>query len=591
MSESFRRQHEFGPFLLDVAEQILLRDGRPVSLKPKLFDLLLVLVENNGHVLDKNELMNEVWPDTFVEENNLTVSIFALRKVLGDHHNNHSYIETVPRRGYRFVAQVRTDNVAAGSRTNGALRDARPYVRSIAVLPFKTLGLESSEEYLGLGLADALITRLSNVKQVIVRPTSAVRDLAGEDPLAAGRKLRVTAVLDGTIQRRDESVRVTVQLVSIRDRAALWAAKFDEKFTNIFAIEDSISEQVARALAVKLTAEEQAELAKRYTEKTLAYQAYLKGRYFIQKRTPEGFKKGIKYFERAIKADAGYALAYAGLAELYNLLANLELLPPREAAQKAKEAALKALEIDNELAEAHAALGYNRMIDWDWSSAEREFKLAIELNQNSAIGHRLYSVFLRGTGRFSEALAESKKAEEIDPTSTSCNGSVGASLYCARRYDQAIEQLGKALELDSNNAFAHHSLGRSYLQQSRYSEAIAEHQQVINLIGTHPESLAHLGYIYGVIGEKAAAYKILTELQELSKTDYVYAYYKALVYAGLEEKVLAFEWLERAYQEHDQNLVLLGIDPLLDSLRADPKFVRLLDLVGLPPGVGRDAAH
>jgi len=597
--------YEFGPFTLDAAEQLLLRDGQPVALKPKIFDLLLVLVQNSGHVVHKNELMSRVWPDTVVEENNLTVSIFVLRKALGETHNGHRYIETVPKRGYRFAADVTVEATGSGSSTQIGINsltvtnDARSLitnVQSLAVLPFTILGAEAQDDYLGLGLADALITKLSNIKQVAVRPTSAVRNCVEKDPVSAGRWLRVSAVLEGAIQLRNEEIRVTVQLVSVRDGRTVWAEKFNEKFTNIFAIEDLISEEVARALELRLTAEELAQLSWHYTENTQAYQAYLKGRYFLERMTPEGIEKGIESFELAIRTDSNYALAYAGLADCHTYLGACEFIPPKDAGPKAEAAARKAIEIDNNLAEAHAAVGYCKMFDWDWSSAERELKLAIELNPTSAIVHQRYAVYLRFVQRFEEALAEGRRAVELDPTSHARNASVGGTLYFAGHYDQAIEQLRRALELESNNGFARVLLGRAYAQKGMFEQAKTEYEKLVSITGKVPESLAHRGHLCAKSGKNKVALELLNELEELYKSEYVPHYYKAFFYTALGRHAEAFESLERAYQGHEISLCILGIDPMLDDLRDDPRFLDLLQRIGLtsadpkdlnkPPGRG-----
>jgi TolB-like protein/Tfp pilus assembly protein PilF len=590
---SAKSLYQFGPFCLDAGERVLLRDGRLVPLPAKVFSTLLTLVVSTGHLVEKDVLMKEVWPGEFVEEGNLAQHIFMLRRALGETTGSPKYIETVQRRGYRFVAPVsepwvdtelakpRGEGITFRKGTNELLTDRQ----SIAVLPFKTLGAEIQDEYLGLGIADALITKLSNLKRVTVRPTSAVRNIIKYNPVSAGNDLKVATVVEGTIQKRDDYVRVTVQLVSIPDGTTLWAEKFDDKFTDVFAIEDSISEQVVRALAVKLTFDEQTQLTRRYTENTQAHQAYLRGRYFFEKRTPEGITKGIEYFRLAIKIDPNYALAYAGLADCYGTLGAFDVHSPKEAIPKALQAALKALSIEPNLAEAHAALGRARGFDWDWQGAEKSFKLAIYLNPNYATAHHFYAIYLRGMLRFDESLAECKKAEELEPTSASRKATIGGTLYAARRYDQAIEELCQALVLDPDNPIAHYYLGRTYVQKGMYEEAITEYQKTASLLGNSIEVLAYLGHAYALSGRKGAARKLLAELGRLSSRDYVAYFYKALVYLALDEKEQAFEWLEKAYQEHDLNLGLLAIEPSLDSIRDDPRFLSLLKRTGLQPNL------
>jgi DNA-binding winged helix-turn-helix (wHTH) protein/tetratricopeptide (TPR) repeat protein len=581
--------YKFGPFCLDTAERVLLRDGRVVPLPGKALSTLLTLVLNRGHLVEKEVLMKEVWPDEFVEEGNLAQHVFTLRRALGEATGDPKYIETVPRRGYRFVASIRESPgegaglaETADERIGGHPTESLAVMQSIAVLPFKTLGAEMHDEYLGLGIADALITKLSNLKRVTVRPTSAVRNAMKGDPVSAGGELKVATVLEGTIQKYGEDVRVTVQLVSVRDGATLWAERFDEKFTSIFAIEDSISEQVATALALKLTANEQAQLARRYTENTGAHQAYLKGRYFLEKRSSEDIAKGIKYFELAISIDPNYALAYAGLADCYSTFGSYDVRP-RESVPKAKEAALKALSIEPLLAEAHTALGRVRMFEWNWQGAEDSFKLAINLNPNYSAAHHFYAIHLRNMRRFDESLAESRKVEEMEPTSASRKATIGGTLSFAGRYDEAIDELNQALELDPDNGLAHYFLGRTYVQKTMYEEAITEYKRTVSLFGNRWEALAHVGYINAVSGRKTAAQEALAELEKVSRSEYVPPYFKALIHIGLDEKEQALESLVNAYWEHDLNLVFLGVEPMLDSLRDDQRFKDLLQRTGLIP--------
>jgi len=589
-TEPNNQLYEFGPFCLDASERVLLRDGRVVPLPPKAFSTLLTLVLNRGRLVEKDTLMERVWPDEFVEESNLAQHIFTLRKALGETVGNTKYIETVPRRGYRFVAPVSERRKESAEVANQMGERITPKIdtnerfvdiESIAVLPFELLGSGPQDEYLGLGIADALITRLSNLRQVKVRPTSAVRNAVKDDVISAGRALKVATVLEGTIQTWDEYIRATVQLVSIQDGATLWAQRFDEKFTNIFAIEDSISEQVAAALTVKLTAQEQEQLVKRYTNNTQAHQAYLKGRYFFEKRTREGVTKSIEYFELAIRLDPYDATAHAGLAECYCSLAIFDLLSPNDAMPKAKEAALKALSIEPNLAEAHAALGQSLLNDWQWAGVEKEYKRAIELNANYARAHHYYAIYLRHMRRFDESVRESRKAQELDPISATLKAAAAGTLYCAGRYDEAIDELNRTFELDANYPIAHYWMARIHVQKARYEAAITEFERTISVFGKNPEMLAHLGYVYALSGRKEAAQKVLDELEELSTREYVPSYYRAIVCVGLDRKDQAFEWLEKAYQEHDLNLIPLAVDPSLDSLRDDPRFTRLLKLIGL----------
>jgi TolB-like protein/Tfp pilus assembly protein PilF len=577
--------YEFGPFSLHTTDRLLLREGHFVPLKPKILDLLLVLVENNGRIVEKDALMKQVWPDSFVEENNLAVGISALRKVLGESVEGQSYIENISKRGYRFVAPVAVIaqlSEQPATTTNQNPRTGSPRT-SIAVLPFKHIGSREDDEYLGLGITDALITRLSNVRQVIVRPTSAVRKYQDVlDPIAAGQELRVESVLDGSIQRSGQRIRVTVQLISVANGAALWAAKFDEQFTGIFEVEDSISEQVTKALTLKLTSEEKVQLVKHHTEDSEAYQLYLRGRYLVNNRKSlDGFKKAIEYFQKAIAIDSNYALAYSGLADCYIYASSQNVVPPKEYLAKAEEAALKALQLDDTLAEAHLSLGFHRDEVWDWSGAEREYKRAIELNPNLLNSHQRYASYLRTMGRFDEAIAEIRSALELDPLSLSIKLSLGICFYVAREYDLAIEHLSGVLELDPNFSQAPLCLGLAYEQKLMYDEAITEYKRAVSSKVCELEALAYISHAYAMSERKDEAKKILDELLELSQQRYVEPYFIALIYTALDEKDQAFAWLEKGYEDHFLTMGVLKIDPMFDGLRDDSRFESLLQRMGL----------
>ena len=449
-----------------------------------------------------------------------------------------------------------------------------PSLRTIAVLPFKPLVSDNRDESIEMGMADSLITRLSSLGQVKVRPIGAVRkyNQLDQDPLVAGREQGVDAVLEGSLQKKPDRIRVTVRLVSVADGTLLWAGKFDDKLADIFVVEDSISERVASALALKLTGEEQRYLTKRYTDNIEAYQLYLKGRYFWEMRTEEAMKKSVGYFEQAIQIDPNYALAYAGIAHSYTALRARGYVPPLEGAQKMKEAVTKALELDDNLAEAHTAMGTYKITEFDWPGAEREFKRAIELDPNYPTAHLWYGYFLEGMGRQDENIAERKRALELDPLNLEINASLGSAYCFAGQYDKAIEQEGKALELNSNFQVAHEHLGKIYLKKGMYDEAISEFQKAGNK--------GSLGYAYAVSGYRAEAQKTLAELIETSKHRYISPLDIARIYAGLDEKDQAFQWLEKAYQEHVTSLLFLKVDENFSRLHSDPRFQNLLQRIG-----------
>lgn len=646
MTDQGRVSYAFGPFYLDTTRRTLMREGVPVPLTPKVFDTLLLLIENNDRVVEKGELMEAIWPDSYVEERNLAQNVFTLRKALGED----KYIETVPKRGYRFAAGVRqvvnesedlivatrvtsrvvieeesdpkerlpreTDSRAlaanpshgrSGRRLVGALialtlfgclvgiyfwvarKSAPPEsvagIKSIAVLPFKPIVASDRDEYLGPGMADALITRLSTIRHLIVRPTRSVLkyDSLDQDLLLSGRELRVEVVLDGKIQRSGDRIRVTVQLVRVSDGSSLWEGTFDQAFTDIFAVQDAISDRVTQAMFVTLTGEEKEGLARHYTDDTEAYQAYVKGRYFWNKRTEEGLKTGRDYFQQAIDLDPSYAPAYVGLAECYALFSTYGVMPASEAFPRAEQAALKALEFDERLAEAHASLGVIRYeYNWDWPGADKEFKRALELSPNYATAHQWYGGYLVSVARFDEGIQEIKRAQELDPLSPIINASVGWFLYYARRYDQAIDEGRKAVALDGNSMMAHFFLGQTYLQKGMHAEAIAELQKALSLSPAEPQTLAVLAQAYSRAGKRSEAERILKQTMELSKRVYVPPYNIAEAYLAIGDTDHVFEWLEKAYREHSPDLVGLKTEPRLDQVRSDPRFADLVRRVGLP---------
>jgi TolB-like protein/DNA-binding winged helix-turn-helix (wHTH) protein len=683
--------YEFGEFQLDAAERCLLRAGEPVALTPKAFDTLLLLVSRSGHIVEKDELLKEVWPDAFVEEATVAQNIFTLRKALGQGQGGNRFIETVPKRGYRFVASVRevregdavlvvekhtrteivteeesVDAVSGNGPSNLAQRAAvnqngwhtvlgqeeaaadsvettasgagtalarpeavrsdfgvkprpglKPYmlvalavvilagvalsfwqwrrakqretalmVKSIAVLPFKPLDADSGNELLGLGMADAIIIRLSKFQRLPVLPTSAIIKYTGRDndPWALGQALGVDAVLNGTVQRSGDRVRVTVQLISLNDGKTLWSDKFDEQFTSIFAVQDSISERVAQALALQLTGDQRKQLAKRYTENTEAYQAYVMGLYFYNKRTKEGMEKAAEYFQQAIARDQNYALAYALLADTYYLSAyySFSSLPPREMIGKAKAAATRALELDESLAEAHTAMATILSdIGDDMAASEREHKRALELNPNYAMGHLRYGWFLFGRNQVDVAIQEMRRAQELDPLSTTTNGALAGALLFARAWDESMKYSKRALEIEPNNYISHLNLGDAYEGKEMYDEAIAEYQKAREIHTASWDPLASLGHVYARAGRRAEAEKMLMTLQELAKKDSRALYGVAAIYAALGDKDNAFVWLEKGLEARAVRIRDLRYDADLDILRDDPRFPELMRRFGL----------
>jgi serine/threonine-protein kinase len=457
-------------------------------------------------------------------------------------------------------------------------------VRSIAVLPFKPLLADSRDEALEMGMADTLIARLSTIKEIDVRPISAVRKYAGleQDAVAAGREQRVDAVLDGQIQRSGERVRVTVRLVSVADGRQLWADQFDERLTDIFSVQDSVSRKVSVALELKLTGEEQELMTKRHTADVEAYQLYLLGRYHLNRYTDEGFWKALDYFKQAIDKDPNYALAHAGVADAYNSLCGFDVLSPKDGFPKAKQAAEEALRLDEQLAEAHAALATTALLyDWNWAEAEAEYRRALELNPGSSDAHQAYSFYLAAMGRLDEALVEARRALELDPVSPAKITTIGDAFYYARRTQEAIAEYRKTLEMDPNFGFGYWELGRALADTGAYDEAIATLQRSIPLSGDSPDEPAALARAYALAGRRREAVKIADELQRLAQRRYVAPSVIATVYAALGDRDQAFAWLDRARTERDFLLVLLKVEPMFDGVRSDPRFATLLASMNL----------
>jgi DNA-binding winged helix-turn-helix (wHTH) protein/TolB-like protein/Flp pilus assembly protein TadD len=645
MHTSVKHLYEFGPFQLDPPERLLLCDGQPVPMPPRAFDLLVVLVERSGHLVEKDELLKVVWRGSFVEEGNLSVTISVLRKALNDDRGTHRYIETVSKRGYRFVADVRQvgepeimaapvqarsssggagEEIAAQDQASALVFNSAPVapkrtfrwsilavslalgaslvlagmavrrgggtnpvqgavtIRSLAVLPFQTLGTKGADEYLGLGMADALITKLGNTGKIIVRPTSAIQKYAekGLSPQAAGLEQNVDAVLDGRIQRESDHVRLTVQLIRVRDGVQLWGESFDKEFTDIFALEDSLSERVAQSIRLKLTGEETRRFVKRSTERPDAYEAYVKGRYFWDKRTEKGMRKGLEYFRQAITLDPAFAEAYVGVADSYATLGLYAMLPPKEAFPAAKEAIKKALEMDDGLAEAHATLGFIHFYyDWNAADAIKEFQRALAANPNYAMAHSWYGENLAAMGRFQESGVEAQRAMEDDPLSLIIGSNAGWTYSLAGKDDQAIEILKKAIDIDPSFPRTHFRLGRAYEQRKSYDMAISELERAVSLSPGDACYEGSLGHAYAVSGHATQARKVLQDLEARAGQPYVPAYAIALVYAGLGENDHAIIWLQRAFDDRSTPIAFLKLDPELNGLHSDPRFEQLVQRV------------
>lgn len=562
-----KMSYEFGPFRLDARERLLLRDGKGVALTPKVFDVLLVLVQNNGHILSKDEVMKHVWPNTAVEEGNVSRNISTLRKALGEAPHKGQYIETIPWRGYRFVANVKeVPDSQAG-----------PRIDSIAVLPFKNVKADPSLDYLSDGITESLITSLALLTTLrVTSRNSAFRYKVREtEAQTVGRELNVQAVLMGRVAENEDMLSISVELVDARDDRHMWGAQYIRKTGDIFAAQETIAREIAEKLRLELTGQEKELLARRHTENTEAYLCYLKGRYHFNKLTFDGVQKGTEYFQRAIEEDPNYALAYAGLGDCHNYLSHRD---------EAKKAVLKALELDEELGEAHASLGFFRFLyDWDFAGAEREFERALALSPNYAEAHHWYAIYLANVGRHDQAGSEANLAVELDPLSLLMNMTPALNLYLARQYDQAIEQLQKVIEMEPNFVAARSVLGSVLVQKGLYKEAMAEYEKVFEFTkaveAVAMSVKAIMGHAYARWGKRSEAVGLL---EEVTAAGSVSSYSVAGIYAALGESNPAFEWLNKACEQHDVQLVSVKVDPTLDGVRSDPRYADLLRRVGLP---------
>ena len=632
-----RRAVRFGVFEVDFSAGELRKHGIRIKLRGEQpFQVLSILLEQPGEVITREELCKKLWPaDTFVDfEHSLATAIGKIREALGDSADNPRYIETLPRRGYRFIANVTVLSADPLNKVQPATRDipraedhgqvelaskaevpkpqpwarawkisafalvpalvilmawivhsaSRPSsnIRSLAVLPLESLSGDASQDYFADGMTDELITDLGKISalRVISRTSVMPYKRVRKSLPQIARELSVDAVVEGTVLRSGEQVRITAQLIQASADKHLWAESYEGDLRDTLALQKKVARAIAEQIRINLTPQEQAVLKNVKVVNPEAYEAYLKGRYFWNKRTADGLKKAIDYFNQAIEKDPNYAQAYTGLADSYALLGDWEygILAPKEAFPRAKAAATKALELDNTLGEAHTSLAFSLdLFDWDWASAEREFRRAIELNPGYATAHHWFAWHLSEMGRNREAIAEMRKAQNLDPLSLIISADVAEILLVAHSYDQAIEQSRKTIDMDPNFAVAHYELGQALVQKHMYKEAIAELQKAIELSGGSTTCTSNLAFAYAASGRRKEAVKILSDLKNRSKQN---ASEIALMYVGLDEKDQAMTWLEKAYEQRFNPSILLR--PAFDALRSDPRFQNLVRRIGLP---------
>src|SRR5262245_40257864 len=634
----------FDDVKVDCANLRVHKGGTPRKITPRAFQVLAYLLERHGRIVEKQELFDEVWKERFVTDNALSRIIKEIRQVIGDDADEPRYIETIPKRGYRFIAEVTnaeaealTTGLGKAAPASGRLEERdreRPPVatdrsrkkghfaqqwlmaavclvalmlaaiiylkfirgssslsegaiKSLAVLPLQNLSGDPSQEYFADGMTDALIGDLAKIRglQVISR-TSSMRYKGANKPLREiASELRVDAVIEGTVLRSGDRVQVRAQLIHAPTDRHLWSETYERDLRDVLALQSEIAQAVVREIQIKIMPAERARLTPNRPVNRKAFDDYLQGRYlYWNRRTDENLHKAISFFQSAVNEDPTYAPAYVGLADCYNTLGTemIGALLPLDARRQAEEAAGKALEIDNEMSEAHAALGFVKHYNWDWTAAERELKFAIELNPNYAYAHECYASFLVSKGRTEEAIAEANRAQELDPFSLAISVKRGFILENARRYDEAIEQLLRVIAMDQNSYQAHWFLGHTYAASGRFDEAIAVSEKAAALSRT-PGAVGFLGMCYGLAGRTAEANKILSELLELNRRRYVTPPALANVYIGLGDKDQAFFWLEKAYRDRSYYLAYLKVFPADDPLRSDPRLDDLLRRMGLAP--------
>jgi TolB-like protein/Flp pilus assembly protein TadD len=576
--------YEFGPFRLDATRLVLFRDGKRVPLPPKAAELLAVLVEAQGNPVGKEEVFQRVWADTVVEEGSLTSHVSVLRKALGQNVDGGSFIETIPKRGYRFVAEVKESRRQPKAPFQTADRIM------LAVVPFENLSGGEKHDYFSEGITEEMITQLavlSPERLGVIARTSAMQYRSSDKSIRQiGRELGVAYVLEGSVRRAGQRVRIAAQLIQVSDETHLWADRYERKLGDILVLQSEVAQSVAREIKIKLAPAERERLTGAGQVEPQAYESYLQGRYLLNQRTLEALQKSIRFFHQAVERDAHCAVAYAGLADAYLTLLDLGHLATREAAKNAKLAAGKARRLDDTLAEAHSALAHAYFHEFNWLAAEQEFRHAIKLNPNYANARFYYANYLVAIGRMEEAFVEARCAQTLDPASLPTGTNLASILYYTGHYSEAAEQSLRVLDMDSTFAKAHEDLGRAYLQQRMYRQAIAAFQKAIACSGRSSRYVASLGHAYAVAGKSKEALKLLQELKETAKDKFVSPCAIALVFAGLGNKGQAFAWLARAYRERDGALPFVRVNPGLTLLHSDGRFPDLVRRMNFPTRAG-----
>ena len=637
-----RGRLRFGVFEVDLRSGELRKYGLRVRLQEQPFQVLAMLVEHSGEVVTREELQKKLWPaDTFVDfDHGLNKAINKIRDALSDSPESPRFVETVARRGYRFLAEVKvpdatpinrleaatppqsTEELHGSSGFGGSPRKIDryqpslawrisgaglllliaslvtwkfhyrnglpPVIRSLAVLPLENLSNEASQDYFADGMTDELISDLGQISalRVISRTSVMTYKHAHKSTPQIAHELNVDAVVEGTVLRWGDQVRITAQLIEASTDKHMWSQSYEGELRDTLALQNKVARAIADQIRINLNPQEEATLRNAKVVNPEAYESYLKGRYFWNKRTAEGLKVALAYFHQAVDEDPKYAPAYSGLADTYALLGDWQyaVMTPKEALPKAKEAAIKALELDNTLGEAHNSLAFVLDgFDWDLDGGGKEFQRAIQLNPGYATAHHWYAWHLSLLGRYDAAIGEMRKAESLDPLSLIINSDLAELLALARSYDKSIEQSRKTIEMDPNFAMAHNQLGQAYLEMHMYSDAITELQKAVQLSNGSPTCIANLAQAYSAFGQRTEAVKLLRDLEKRSIGNSSNASEIAMIYASLGDADRAMSWLEKGYEDRFNPGVLLR--PGFDPLRSDARFKELVRRVGLRPGI------
>jgi TolB-like protein len=579
MAEGTSPVYRFGPFVLDVTDRSLKRDGVPVPLTPKLFDLLVALVEGAGRLVEKDALLKKVWPDVAVEEGNLTKGVFSLRQLL-DSDDSSRYIETIPKRGYRFVAPV----IAAAATPAGALPQGvspeTPVENSIAVMPFTDMSAARDHEFFCEGMSEEIINALGRVSALRVASYTSSLRFKGKalDTATIGRDLNVSWLLEGSVRKSGEMIRIAVQLVRASDGFSAWSGRFDRRLDDIFSVQDDIAGMITQTLIPRV-AKTAAPLVTSKTSNNEAYSLFLEGRYLWNKRPGDVVWQALERFERAVAIDPHFAPAYAALAGVYGTLGAWEsgLLPPAEALARAKTAAARALELDPQLAAGHTAVGYTRLhFDWNADAACREFDEAIMLNPAWVDAHHWHSHALCAAARFTDSLAACHRIVELDPLNPLMHAHVAWHYYMARDFGEALAQSERVIRVEPGFHWGHFFAGWALERLGRGGEAVTALKKSVECSSNSPVMLAGLGHALAVVGDRRDALRVVRDLQRMRGDKGLFAYELAVIHAALGDQDAAFKWLALAVEERSGWIAYLRVDPRLDHLHTDPRFTRLI---------------